>query len=240
MQFSSHSTIRNTEAKLSQAVCQVATNRRVCLTGTPVQNNVQDILSLLSFLCIGAEDEHGDWPTTLLPHLKTGNFQPIQTVLRHTTLRRTKQDELLHLPEITHKIILTPLSPAAEDFYFRLHDAFFARMQNELPQDESRPIKTSLLKDIGELCGACSHPVLANPHVKLDRAGRFVIREPDINPNQVVSSRSETIVQYIDTETCLQSSKIKTLLGMIQPGSPIVAGGSKVVIFSCWTRFLDL
>ena len=99
-------------------------------------------------------------------------------------------------------------------------------------------MKLSLLKDLGQLIGACNHPVLADPNVIMDQNGQFILPE-ELGPKDH-STGVETIIHHIDIDTSLESSKIEQLVGMIQPGSVVVAGASKVVVFLCWTRYLDL
>ena len=48
--------IRNIHSKLSKCVCELRGKHKWCLTGTPIQNNVKDILTLYKFLGINSSN----------------------------------------------------------------------------------------------------------------------------------------------------------------------------------------
>jgi SNF2 family DNA or RNA helicase len=47
--------LKNPEGVLYSALLQIKTQRKVLLTGTPLQNNIQELLSLLYFISVGSE-----------------------------------------------------------------------------------------------------------------------------------------------------------------------------------------
>ena len=59
--------------------------------------------------------------------------------------------------------------------------------------------------------------------------------------NQPKSSKSDQKIKHeVNYKVCFQSQKIKQVCEMLREGSPLVNHQEKIVIFSTWTRFLDL
>jgi SNF2 family DNA or RNA helicase len=87
-------TIKNQRAKMSQAACALTADFRWCLTGTPYQNTVDDVYSLVKFLRIPPFKEWSYWKERITSPAKSGNMSlastRLRTLLRAIMLRRTK------------------------------------------------------------------------------------------------------------------------------------------------------
>lgn len=72
-------------------------DRRLCLTGTPVQNKLDDVFALIKFLRLEPFDDKNVWTEFIGTPVKYG--QPLgvarlQTIMKCITLRRTKETKL--------------------------------------------------------------------------------------------------------------------------------------------------
>lgn len=78
---------------------------RWCLTGTPIQNSVTELYSLLKFLHIGPYDDWTEWRTRIENPFKHGRqktaLKRIQAVMSSICLRRRKTDTLDDAPLVT-------------------------------------------------------------------------------------------------------------------------------------------
>jgi SWI/SNF-related matrix-associated actin-dependent regulator of chromatin subfamily A3 len=91
--------IKDRTTKRFQAVCSLKGERRWCLTGTPIQNCIDDLGALLIFIRSAPFDNHREFQTQVITPLKNGDSHGLLTLrsaLRAVMLRRTKQ--VLHLP----------------------------------------------------------------------------------------------------------------------------------------------
>ena len=91
-------TIKNPETKSHIACCNVLAKRRWCLTGTPIQNKIEELYSLLNFLGVNKYENMQIWKEKI--SLLLSSRQPddppkalkrLHSMLDEFMLRRTKQ-----------------------------------------------------------------------------------------------------------------------------------------------------
>ncbi|MCJ1243577.1 hypothetical protein MMC30_000774 [Trapelia coarctata] len=87
-------TIKNRNAKATQACCALRAEYRWCLTGTPMQNNLDELQSLIKFLRIKPYNELGVWRDQITRPLSAGRggvaMKRLQFYLKAFMKRRTK------------------------------------------------------------------------------------------------------------------------------------------------------
>lgn len=87
-------TIKNRNAKATQAACALDAQYRWCLTGTPLQNNLDELQSLIKFLRIKPFDDLAAWRDQISRPLANGRgglaIQRLQVYLKAFMKRRTK------------------------------------------------------------------------------------------------------------------------------------------------------
>ncbi|KAJ5650474.1 uncharacterized protein N7484_004197 [Penicillium longicatenatum] len=87
-------TIKNRNAKATQAACALDARYRWCLTGTPMQNNLDELQSLIKFLRIKPYNDLAAWRDQISRPLANGRgglaIQRLQVYLKAFMKRRTK------------------------------------------------------------------------------------------------------------------------------------------------------
>ncbi|KAJ3224177.1 hypothetical protein HDU78_011071 [Chytriomyces hyalinus] len=78
--------IKNYKSKAAKACTNLKAQRRVCLTGTPLQNNIEELFSFVRFLQVPAYKTIGDFKRIANKH----NQSRLQELLSSIMLRRTK------------------------------------------------------------------------------------------------------------------------------------------------------
>ncbi|XP_075412023.1 helicase-like transcription factor isoform X2 [Tenrec ecaudatus] len=99
--------IRNPNAQQTKAVLNLEAERRWVLTGTPIQNSLKDLWSLLSFLKLKPFIDREWWHRTIQRPVTMGDeggLRRLQSLIKNITLRRTKTSKIkgkpvLELPE---------------------------------------------------------------------------------------------------------------------------------------------
>ncbi|KAI4466822.1 snf2/rad54 family member [Holotrichia oblita] len=126
--------IRNPEAKVSQAVKQFRTPHRLMLTGSPMQNNLQELWSLFDFICpsllgtLQIFTEHFSLPIMQGGYLNATPIQEATALLMATSLknlitpyllRRSKDEvnKIIRLPQKSEQVLFCSLTDEQYDLY---------------------------------------------------------------------------------------------------------------------------
>ncbi|KZS95776.1 hypothetical protein SISNIDRAFT_494062 [Sistotremastrum niveocremeum HHB9708] len=164
--------IKETSTVGSRASCDLIADRRLCLTGTPVQNKLDDVYALIKFLRIEPLDDKALWTEYIGAPVKFGQTLGIgrlQTVMKCVTLRRTKEsktekgESILKLPPRRDELRFLKFDRNEQAIY----DDFFNESKaefNELSasgQNEVMKNYVGILQKILRLRQICDHWELA-------------------------------------------------------------------------------
>ncbi|XP_070539750.1 transcription termination factor 2-like [Ptychodera flava] len=135
--------IKNHKSLTAKAVCRLRAQSRWAVTGTPIQNNLLDMYSLLRFLRCSPFDEHLVWKRWVDNNTDQGSTR-LNTLVKSLLLRRTKDQKgssgqpLVSLPEkfsTTHEV---QLSDKEQDIYDQLYKQSRATFQDYLKKQEEK------------------------------------------------------------------------------------------------------
>ncbi|KAK3569188.1 hypothetical protein QTP86_026009 [Hemibagrus guttatus] len=125
--------IKNPKVQTSMAVCKLRAKARWAVTGTPIQNNLLDMYSLLKFLRCSPFDEYKLWKAQVDNGSKRGG-ERLNILTRSLLLRRTKNQldstgkPLVSLPDRSCKVHRIKLSEDEQSVY----DVVFAQSRSTL------------------------------------------------------------------------------------------------------------
>ncbi|KAJ6662260.1 hypothetical protein lerEdw1_012423 [Lerista edwardsae] len=135
--------IKNPKVQASIAACKLRATARWAVTGTPIQNNLLDMYSLLRFLRCSPFDEFKVWKSQVDNQTRKGG-ERLTILTRSLLLRRTKDQRdssgkpLVMLPQRSIQLHRLKLSADEQSVY----DVLFARsrstLQSYLKRQESR------------------------------------------------------------------------------------------------------
>ncbi|MEM8952688.1 MAG: DEAD/DEAH box helicase [Verrucomicrobiota bacterium] len=115
--------IKNPEAKVTQAAGRIVAKRRFALTGTPIENSVRDIWSVMQFVMPGYLGRRADFNERFEKPIRSGSGEAealqarLARRLRPVVMRRLKSDVAGDLPEKIEQTIYCDLSPAQREVY---------------------------------------------------------------------------------------------------------------------------
>ncbi|KAI1205005.1 SNF2 family N-terminal domain-containing protein [Annulohypoxylon truncatum] len=133
--------IRNRSTKQFQAIASISALHRWCLTGTPIQNSLEDLGALVSFLKVPILENPPTFRKFITKPISSrsrSRFQNLQTLLRTVCLRRTRN--LLDLPKPIPKLRKLPFTYSEQMEYQDL----LAQGRTEIDMAVSRRGKSNI------------------------------------------------------------------------------------------------
>ncbi|KAK6342296.1 hypothetical protein TWF718_007699 [Orbilia javanica] len=270
-------TIRERSTKQAKAIFALESEYRWCLTGTPVQNKLDDYGALLEFIQHETTKCRSLFHSNIIKPLRQKNensLRRLQELVAETTLRRLKANSQLGLPQrqdTLHKLVFNQ----EEERLHRLLGKFVSAKINQA-------IREGTLKNTGfyaaqlilRLRQVCNHGISLLPQSLQEELRNFSTQgdeefaisntfmkmicelckssETDAKNTRTYEDCQHTVclkcnMSATDCPLCLNSNsedismamepstKVQNLISNLQSGP-----GRKSVVFSCWTKMLDL
>ncbi len=102
--------VRNIKARQTQAILALKGEIKWCLTGTPVQNRLEDMYSLLVFLGVQPFNDSTWWKALVAQPMRQGlpvAVERMKGLLTSICLRRLKTDEVFNLFSLAFSLSLS-------------------------------------------------------------------------------------------------------------------------------------
>ncbi|KAF7083561.1 hypothetical protein CFC21_087340 [Triticum aestivum] len=161
--------IKSSKSLISQAAAALTADRRWCLTGTPIQNNLEDLYSLFRFLKVEPWRNWALWNKLVQKPFEEGDergLKLVQTILKPVMLRRTKNSTdkegrpILTLPPANIEVKYCDLSESEKDFYEALFRRSKVKFDQFVEQGKVLHNYASILELLLRLRQCCDHPFL--------------------------------------------------------------------------------
>ncbi|XP_038820928.1 SWI/SNF-related matrix-associated actin-dependent regulator of chromatin subfamily A containing DEAD/H box 1B-like isoform X1 [Salvelinus namaycush] len=230
---------------------------RLLLTGTPVQNNLLELMSLLNFImpdmfssstsqlanmfAMKSSEEQSSFEMERISHAKL--------IMKPFILRRVKSEVLKQLPAKEEKVEFCAMSDQQQQLYNALMQKLKGSTNGE---------KRELTNVMMQLRKMANHPLLHREHyttTKLAAMSQLMLKEPThceadpalIKEDMEVMTDFELhrlCLQYpsvqdyqLDTDMLLDSGKLSLLTQLL---ASLKTKGDRVVLFSQFTMMLDI
>ncbi|XP_067087110.1 SWI/SNF-related matrix-associated actin-dependent regulator of chromatin subfamily A containing DEAD/H box 1A-like [Osmerus mordax] len=249
--------LKNMNSLRYRHLMAINAQHRLLLTGTPMQNNLQELMSLLNFIMpnmFSSSTSQIAKMFSMKPLEEQSRFQrdritQAKLIMKPFILRRVKSQVLQQLPAKVEKVEFCSMS----------------EKQQQLYQDLLTKLKRTTTGEKRELCNVmmqlrkmANHPLLHRQYYtseKLHCMSKLMLKEPShfdadaalIQEDMEVMSDFElhrlcqqysTLSSYqLDTDTLLDSGKFRLLTQLL---ASIMEKGDRVVLFSQFTMMLDI
>jgi len=202
--------IKNPSSKAAQAVRELQTRQRLCLTGTPLENHLGELWSLFHFLMPGwlgdARRFTQDYRNPIEKHGDEARLAHLRARLRPFLLRRTKEQVATELPAKNEFVHWVELSPAQRERYETLRLAMDRKVRDEIERKGLARSQMVILEALLKLRQVCCDLRL-------------------LKGDAVATSRGSS------------SGKLDSLLDMLDE---LMSEGRRVLLFSQFTSMLAL
>jgi non-specific serine/threonine protein kinase len=219
--------IKNPPTKQATAIRALPSRRRVALTGTPVENRLTELWSIMDFCNPGYLGQAAEFRRRIaVPverHRDRVQAERLRSLVRPFILRRLKTDStvIADLPECVQTREYATLTPEQAALYQRLVDSMLAQVE----QSEGIRRRGLVLATLVKLKQVCNHPSL------LLKDHGAAPSEDDVPGEGVNGNGDERAPRPLDAASSLaaRSGKCQRLLEMLDE---IVASGSKALVFT--------
>ncbi|XP_062184169.1 helicase-like transcription factor CHR28 isoform X2 [Phragmites australis] len=161
-------TIKNYRTQVARACCGLSAERRWCLSGTPIQNKIDDLYSYFCFLKYEPYSEFSSFSDMIKNPISKDpvrGYKKLQAILRIVLLRRTKEtlidgEPIIKLPPKTIQLSKIDFTQDERAFYLTLEEG---SRQKFKAYDAAGTIKenyANILVLLLRLRQACDHPLL--------------------------------------------------------------------------------
>lgn len=160
--------IKNRQAKISISVRRLKSDCRLALTGTPLENTVIDLWSIMDFL---NPDYLGKPEHYLAKEVDSQEIKNLKQRIAPLILRRTKTEVAKELPSRTEGVILLDMEPEQQRLYSQIQAQVRTTLQNGNVKRQAFNILTALMR----LRQVCCHPALVGmPEIESSKVNMVI------------------------------------------------------------------
>ncbi len=168
--------IKNASSQSAKAVKQLKSMYKLVLTGTPIENGVQELWSQLSFVNPGLLGSLNSFTERFVTPIEKGKdefkMQQLKAIIKPFVLRRTKDQVAKDLPEKTEQIIYCQMTDEQAEEYETTKSYYRNEILKSVTELGINKSHFTLLKGLTKLRQIANHPILANPEYAFG-SGKF-------------------------------------------------------------------
>jgi superfamily II DNA or RNA helicase len=166
--------IKNAAAKRSQAVYELRAGFRLALSGTPIENRLAELWSVMNACnpgLLGTAHRFGERFVALIERQKDRHAQrTLRRLIAPFILRRTKAQVLDDLPPRTELVLRIPASDQEAAHYEALRRETLIEAEKALNGDAAGQAQLNILAGLTRLRRAACDPRLVSPELKMPGA----------------------------------------------------------------------
>lgn len=183
-------TIKNPSSQIAEVCFQLRAKMRLAITGTPIENRLEDLWSLFFFLNRGLLGERKQFQSqSLVSQIDSRHIKRIQKLIRPFILRRTKEQVAFDLPEKLEQTIWVEMSDQQRNMYEQLLQSTRSKLRSTGANQHMQ-----ILEAILRLRQICAHPLLVDPNTPdlYQSSGKFCKVISDLE--EVIQEKRKVLV----------------------------------------------
>lgn len=177
--------IKNPASKVTKAASLLTAKNRVCMSGTPLQNNTFDIYAQMNFLNPGLlgsmEFFRNEFATPIDKFGEQEQKEHLRKLLYPFILRRTKEQVAKDLPEKTETILFCEMETEQRKIYDAYRNSYRDKILGTIENQGIDRSQLTILQGLMKLRQICDSPAILNEEekfpnhsIKLDELAREI------------------------------------------------------------------
>ncbi|MBI5728038.1 MAG: DEAD/DEAH box helicase [Ignavibacteriales bacterium] len=168
--------VKNPASKTARLLKEFNATYRLCMTGTPVENNLNELWSQMAILNYGMLGSLKSFQEVFVNPIQKNNDQESAATLRKAIypfiLRRTKELVAKELPPKTEVTTFCQMEPEQKKLYNIWKEAVRAEVYNEISKKGIKKAGFKIIEGLLRLRQICNHPRLVKKDF-LKNSGKF-------------------------------------------------------------------
>ncbi|WP_343587583.1 DEAD/DEAH box helicase [Flavobacterium sp.] len=165
--------IKNKNSKIFKAINKISTGHKIALSGTPIENSLDDLWSQMQFINPDILGTYAFFMENFKNPIEKKQNEEVLAELKNLIqpyiLRRTKEQVLKDLPELTEQIYYCDMDPEQE----KLYEKEKSKARNFLLKTDGSPDKISIINTLMKLRQLSNHPKMVDADSEID-SGKFI------------------------------------------------------------------
>ena len=162
--------IKNPSSKVTKAACLLTAKNRLCMSGTPLQNNTFDIFAQMNFLNPGllgsVEFFRNEFSTPIDKFGEQEQKDHLRKLLYPFILRRTKEQVAKDLPEKTETILFCEMEDEQRKVYDAYRNVYREKIMGVIEGEGIDKSQLTILQGLMKLRQICDSPAILNEDEK--------------------------------------------------------------------------
>jgi SNF2 family DNA or RNA helicase len=166
--------IKNKNSKIFKAINKINTAHKMALSGTPIENSLDDLWSQMQFInpdILGSYNFFAEnFKIPIEKKQDENSLAELKNLIQPYILRRTKEQVLKDLPDLTEQIYYCEMDSEQE----KLYEKEKSKARNFLLKtDGSSPDKISIINTLMKLRQLSNHPKMVDQDSEVD-SGKYI------------------------------------------------------------------
>lgn len=201
--------IKNEVAKQTQAIKQIESHYKIALTGTPVENRLSELWSIMDFLNPGylgsGEAFRKNFALPIERYHKAEQAEMLKRLIQPFVLRRVKTDKeiIKDLPDKMEMKVFCNLTQEQASLY----EAVVKEMMKKIEEADGIERKGLILSTLTKLKQVCNHPAqfMSDGSSLAHRSGKLARLEEMLEEVLAEGDKALIFTQYAEMGTLLRS-----------------------------------
>lgn len=164
--------IKNPSSKVTKAACLLNASHRLCMSGTPLQNNTFDIFAQMNFLNPGMlgtmEFFRQEFAIPIDKFGEQDRKEHLRKLLYPFILRRTKEQVARDLPEKQEMILFCEMEEAQRNIYDAYRNDYRNQILGSIETQGIQKSQLTILQGLMKLRQICDSPAILNEQEKFE------------------------------------------------------------------------